>query len=210
MQQPIHAIMQPGARWTTERIVGVSFVGLLHVIAITAVLTGLTPTITRFIDRPIHLIPVKTEPVLPPKPVQLIEDSNLPKLAAPVIAPKPDFTVEQDKADQIPGSKTDTPPQPPAADTYATGIVNTHTIPGYPPIARKLGEQGSVRLALTIAADGNVVAADVVQSSGFADLDSIAVMWVMSHWKYKPAIRGGVAVASQAPAMVVFNLKNAR
>ena len=95
-------------------------------------------------------------------------------------------------------------------DTYASGVSNTHTIPAYPPLARRLGEQGGVRLSLTISASGDVTGASVVQSSGYPDLDQTAVEWVMSHWRYKPATHGGVAVPSQTLANVVFNLQNAR
>ncbi|MEI9931647.1 MAG: energy transducer TonB [Rhizomicrobium sp.] len=102
------------------------------------------------------------------------------------------------------------PPQPPVADTYASGISSTHSPPDYPPLARRLGEQGSVRLGLTISATGEVTGATVVQSSGFADLDQMATDWVIGHWKYKPATHDGVAVPTQTQAVVVFNLKNAR
>ncbi len=67
-----------------------------------------------------------------------------------------------------------------------------------------------MRLSLTISPDGNVIAANVAQSSGFPDLDDAAVNWVLGHWKYKPATHLGVAVASQTQAVVVFNLKNIR
>ena len=78
MQQPIHVLTQPAARWTNERIVGVGFVALLHVIAVWAILSGLVqkyvkpadpPPITRIIaERPIDLIRVKTDPpVTPPR-----------------------------------------------------------------------------------------------------------------------------------------------
>jgi len=51
------------------------------------------------------------------------------------------------------------------------------------------------------------VNASVTQSSGFPALDESAVAWVMAHWKYKPAIRGGVPVTSQTQAAVKFDLK---
>ena len=76
--------------------------------------------------------------------------------------------------------------------------------------ASRLSQEGKVLLHLTISAEGNVAGASVTQSSGFADLDQSAVAWVLAHWKYKPAIRGGVAVASATDAAVVFSLKNAR
>ncbi|HVU19827.1 MAG TPA: energy transducer TonB [Rhizomicrobium sp.] len=211
MHQPIHAISQPGARWTTERIVGVGFVAVLHVIAIGAILTGLTPVIIRIAENPIHLLPDKqTETVVPLKPLKPIRDSELPKPSEPVAVPKPTFTIAPDRPGAIQGSNIDPAPQPSIPDSFAAGIVNTHTIPEYPALARRLGEQGSVRLSLTISAAGDVVAATVVQSSGYADLDQTAVDWVIGHWKYKPAVRNGVAINSTTAAAVVFNLRTAR
>jgi protein TonB len=212
MQQPIHTITQPGARWTNERIVGVGFVGLLHVVAISAILTGLTPRITlpHIVDDHITLVPVDPVQPHPEKRVQKIKDDELPKLIDPVIAPNPVIDIEHDKTDRVQGSTTESPLPPLDADTYASGIAGTHGIPDYPPLARRLGEQGSVRLSLTISATGDVTGATVVQSSGFPDLDQTAVDWVIGHWKYKPATHSGSAVPSQTLAVVVFNLKNAR
>jgi len=55
-----------------------------------------------------------------------------------------------------------------------------------------------------------VTAAQVTNSSGVAELDQTAVDWVVAHWKYRPAMQNGLAVASTADAEVVFNLKNAK
>ncbi|HTT99554.1 MAG TPA: TonB family protein [Rhizomicrobium sp.] len=212
MQQPIHALTRPTVRWTRERIAGVGFVGILHVIAISAILAGLTPQITRLIDTPIELIPVDTKPQQPQdNHIKKIDDSELPKLSDPTFAPDPVIKIDPDNTDAIRGSDIKTPPpQPSAPDTFASGVGGTHTIPAYPPLARRLGEQGSVRLSLAISAAGDVTDANVVQSSGFADLDQTAIDWVIRHWKYKPATHGGVAVPSQSLAIVAFNLQNAR
>ncbi len=211
MQQPIHAIMQPGARWTTERVAGVGFVGALHVIAITAILTGLAPTIIRIVQKPLDLVPPRqTEVIVPIKPTPLA-DKDLPKLRDAVTVPEPVFKIAQDDTKTIPASNTGTPTQmqPPVPDTSVASISGTHSIPDYPALARRLGEQGNVRLSLTISATGDVTGANVVQSSGFPDLDQTAVDWVMAHWKYAPATQGGIAVPSQTQAVVVFNLRNA-
>ncbi len=211
MQQPIHAIMQPGARWTTERVVGVGFVGVLHVIAVAAILTGLAPTIIRIVQKPLDLVPVRqAEVIVPIKPIPL-KDNDLPKLKEAVTVPEPVFKIAPEKSDAPPASNIDTPaqPQPPIADTFVASVSGTHSIPDYPALARRLGEQGNVHLSLTISATGDVTGANIVQSSGFPDLDQTAVDWVMAHWKYKPATHGGIAVPSQTQAVVVFNLRNA-
>jgi protein TonB len=209
MQQPNHVITQPGVRWTNERIVGVGFVALLHVIAIWAILNGLVQKFVKAIDPPPI---IWTQPVthpLPPQPVPRIPHVKPTELThQTVMVPPPPIDIAPEKQPPLTGSPE---PQPPATpDSYASGVSGTHTIPDYPSLARKLGEQGSVRLSLAISASGDVTGANVVRSSGFPDLDQTAVDWVMSHWKYKPATHGGVAMPSQTQAVVVFNLKNAR
>ncbi|HVV63854.1 MAG TPA: energy transducer TonB [Rhizomicrobium sp.] len=204
MRQPIHQINASGSRWTSERIAGVGFVGLLHVIAIYALVTGLAQKIVKAIPRDLQVTvspaPEKQEPVVAPK----LPDVPAPPLDSAIVPPEIDIAPDQTAPISVPLS------QPSVSDAQAAGVSSTHTTPPYPPVARKLGEQGTVRLRLTISPQGAVTAADVVQSSGFDDLDRSAVDWVIAHWKYKPATRGGVAVASQTEAVVIFNLKTAR
>ena len=98
--------------------------------------------------------------------------------------------------------------QPIVPDRAPTGIASTHTVPPYPPIARRLGAEGKVTLNLTVNADGRVAQADIVTSSGSAELDQAAQQWIVAHWKYKPALANGVAAVSHTLATVTFNLIN--
>ena len=208
MQTPIHAISAPDSRWTTERIVGVGFVGLLHVVAIWAIVSGLAQKIVKVIEtQPIQMILPKQETpqpehAQPPKP------TDLPTLPVEQSVPIPVFQIADDTPRTTVQQTTERVASI-APDTAAASIAGTHTTPSYPGIARKMGEQGTVKLRLTISPQGVVTAADIVQTSGFPDLDQTAVSWVMSHWKYKPAVQAGVAVTSTTLAAVVFNLKNA-
>jgi len=100
-------------------------------------------------------------------------------------------------------------PAAPPVSAAASSIGSTHTTPPYPEQARRLNLSGTVRLHLSITAEGAVSAATVVTSSGNAELDTKAVAWVIKHWRYKPALASGVAVASEADANVVYDLKRA-
>ncbi|HWA02947.1 MAG TPA: TonB family protein [Rhizomicrobium sp.] len=208
MRQPVHSISSAPSRWSTERLVGVGFVGLLHVVAIYALVSGLAQKIVKAVpqDLTVTFMPEQQKP--PAEKVVLKDLPKLPDAPQETAVPPPEFVIETPAAPPV-----TMPVAPPAAaaaaDTQASSIANTHTTPPYPPMARKLGAQGTVRLRLTISAQGTVTAADVVQSSGVPELDRTAVAWVIAHWKYKPAVRGGVAVASSAIAAVVFNLRNA-
>ena len=99
------------------------------------------------------------------------------------------------------------PPAPPVTFTPARAIAASHTIPEYPFVSRRLREQGTLRLKLTVDEKGLVTQAVVVNSSGFQRLDEAAVSWVKSHWRYTPAMRGTQAVSSTADAIVEFRLQ---
>lgn len=64
--------------------------------------------------------------------------------------------------------------------------------PAYPPLSKRLGEQGKVIVRVLIGADGAAQKAEVRQSSGFERLDQAALNTVLK-WRYVPGKRGGVA-----------------
>ena len=155
---------------------------------------------------------------LPDKP----DDSRLPPPPDPVLS-KPDrLTAVNPIFDTAPGERPPgrvEPRQPPDTTQNATlvlpdrgpiGIASTHTVPPYPPIARRIGAEGKVTLRLTVTAEGRVSAAEVVTSSGRDDLDQTAQQWILAHWIYKPALTNGVPVASKLLATVTFSLTSDR
>lgn len=213
MRQPVHAMNAGRKEMTPERIAGIGFVAVLHVVAISAIVLGLVQRVPKV--APPHeftarFVPVKPE-TPPPAPKMPIVTVTNPVTTS---VPEPVFNIRDDDPDRgkIVGSLTPVPlvPTPPTvADTLAMGIAGTHTIPPYPLLERRLGEQGTVTLSLTISPQGVVTGAEVVKSSGYPGLDQSAIGWVMAHWKYKPAVRNGSPVTSQTTAAVVFNLKTA-
>lgn len=216
MDYPFHA-MSGRKEMTPERIVGIGFVGLLHIVAIWAIMNGLGQKFYHAVIQPdiTLIIPTSVDRPPPPKP----HTSDLPHLDVPLVTDErpvapPPIVVQEDQH-QPPAKPGGTvadagPAAPPAPDTFVAGVMSTHTIPPYPLLASRLGEHGKVQLHLAISAQGAVTSADVVQSSGFADLDQAAIKWVIANWKYKPATRAGSPVAGSTDAIVVFSLKNAR
>ena len=94
-----------------------------------------------------------------------------------------------------------------ARPTPPTTYGRTHTIPEYPPISRRLGEQGTVLLKIVIDANGDVTSATVEKSSGYSRLDEAAVSWVKRHWRYHPATLNGKPIAVTTQAKVRFDLR---
>lgn len=66
--------------------------------------------------------------------------------------------------------------------------------PPYPPISRRLNEQGKTTVRVLIGIDGLPQRSEVAKSSGFERLDQAALATVM-RWRYVPGKRGGVPEA---------------
>jgi protein TonB len=77
--------------------------------------------------------------------------------------------------------------------------------PAYPPLSRKLNEQGTVKLRVLVEASGQPGKVDVAQSSGFERLDKAAAAAV-SKWTFTPARQGSVAVSGWVNVPIVFSL----
>lgn len=63
-------------------------------------------------------------------------------------------------------------------------------VPDYPPMSRRLGEQGVVILRVLISAEGRAVDVRLLRSSGSERLDRSA-MEAIREWRFIPASRGG-------------------
>ena len=79
-------------------------------------------------------------------------------------------------------------------------------VPVYPRSARRKGHEGSVTIEIEIAEDGGIVRADVVASSGHAELDAAAVA-AMRTAHFAPATEDGVSVRGQLRMTFDFRLK---
>lgn len=79
--------------------------------------------------------------------------------------------------------------------------------PVYPPMSRRLGEEGKVVLRVRVSAQGLALAVDVRQSSGYARLDE-AARAAVERWRFVPAQQGGEAVEATVLVPLAFALDN--
>lgn len=159
--------------------------------------------LTQFIDPPAP----KVEPVPPTPPTPTVQKKAVAK--APV-KPAPQPLAIQDPTPS-PNAPTGvvTPPLPPAPVAVAPVAPPAppavqlpssdadylqNPKPPYPPISKRLGEQGKVIVRVLIGVDGQAQKSEIRQSSGFERLDQAAVTTVM-RWRYVPGKRGGVPEA---------------
>lgn len=77
--------------------------------------------------------------------------------------------------------------------------------PEYPQACVRRREEGRVLCRLHVLADGAVDSVEIVTSSGFARLDRAAIA-TLSTWRFQPATRAGVAVATHVEQLVTFKL----
>lgn len=145
---------------------------------------------------------VKPQPVRKPQPAPQTPAPNLetttssePAPAAPVAAP--------------PEVKP-APPAPPAAPAVSQARFDADYLknpaPPYPPLSRRLGEEGKVILRVSVTPEGTADAVEIRTSSGSARLDEAAQRTVRN-WRFIAAKRGEVAVQSWVLVPIIFKLE---
>lgn len=130
----------------------------------------------------------------PPAPQPLTTTEPAPIAAAP--APVAQTTAPA-LAVPVPAAPA-APPAPPAPARVELPSSDADYLnnpkPPYPPLSRRLGEQGKVVVRVLIAVDGSAHKAEVRSSSGYERLDQAALATVL-RWRYVPGKRGGMPEA---------------
>jgi periplasmic protein TonB len=125
--------------------------------------------------------------------------SAAPAQDSPANAVSPALTSEKSDA------QTPTPPKEIPARFDAAYLDNPR--PAYPPLSRRLGEEGKVVLAVEVSDDGRATEVTLHRTSGLPRLDAAALAAV-STWRFVPARRGDTAVAARVLVPLVFSLNN--
>jgi protein TonB len=209
MERPSHIIFDTQSHYFSRRLPLIGLALSLQLAAVWLFTHGLISRVMHFDPGPIEVVQVPDADTPRDKPP---EPTIATKVKTDTVKP-PLFTTERPH-----GGNSITPPpsntndQQPARglDRALAAIAGTHSVPPYPPIARRIGAEGKVTLRLTVSAEGKVTAAEVVSSSGRDDMDQSAQQWIMAHWAYKAALDNGVPVIGHVLATVNFNLINER
>lgn len=144
--------------------------------------------------------PPPPQPKKQPKPQQVVQKPQPQPLPPPpmplaVAAAEPSphavtgATTPQPPAPPVAAPVSAAPPAPPAPpriqlpDSHAEYLNNKP--PAYPPISKRMGEQGKVMVRVFIDTEGNATQAEVRTSSGYDRLDQTALKTVLA-WKYVP------------------------
>lgn len=148
--------------------------------------------------RPQPAQPVKKAAPVPDKPVTPAPQPAPLAQAAPSPAPSPNAPTAVPAAPAPVAAVAPAVAAPPAParvelPSSSADYLNNPK-PAYPPLSKRLGEQGKVVVRVFIAADGTAQQAQIHQSSGFDRLDQAALTTVLK-WRYVPGKRAGVPEA---------------
>lgn len=162
----------------------------------------------RRLDSP--LLPSKPKPKLKLKP-RPVEKQQLQQLVpeAPVLS---ETEVIAPSPSPPPVAVVEAPIPDPALVSAPAGPINLFTElsvtcpelipPSYPPLSRRLGEEGKLVLRVELDEDGYVSTARVVESSSYKRLDEAALA-IVKTWRCNPSLRNGQPV--RAVALQPFN-----
>ncbi len=78
--------------------------------------------------------------------------------------------------------------------------------PAYPPLSKRLGEEGQVHVRISVARDGRVLAVKIVRSSGHARLD-LAAIETLQRWRFTPLAESDERATSTVLHCVTFRLQ---
>ncbi|MEZ5663278.1 MAG: energy transducer TonB [Burkholderiaceae bacterium] len=147
-------------------------------------------------------------PAPQPAPTPLPVAEAAPQAAIEVAAPPEPEPVSASPAPApVPvASSTPTIEPPPVVPPSSNAAYLNNTPPRYPPLSRRMGEQGRVVVRAFIDIDGTAAKAEIARSSGFDRLDQAALQTVL-RWRYVPGKRGGVPEGMWFNIPISFELK---
>jgi protein TonB len=143
--------------------------------------------------------PAPRQPVVrpAPQPVAITAPEPAPQAPAAVPAPQPVINTAlpaTEVATPVPPAPP-APPAPPRLDLPSSSAdYLNNPPPPYPPLSKRLGEQGRVVVRARIEVNGSASQAEIRTSSGYERLDQAALQTV-KRWRYLPGKRAGVPEA---------------
>lgn len=195
-----------------RRVIGFGMVVVFHVLVVYAFMSGLGQMVVDRLKGPLEtrlIEEAKIEEDAPPPPP--------PKFAPPppVFVDMPVVAITEASTTSAIQNTTNVrpvaPPPPPKADVVVAPRQNprrpnTGAEDMYPAMSRRLGEEGTVVLLLTVNEEGRVTEAKVQTTSGFDRLDEAATKEAARSWRFLPGTINGKASAMQMPIRVTFKL----
>jgi protein TonB len=210
---------QPGKNFT-----GIIVVIVIHVLVGWAAVTGLGTRIvtkmadvveTTIVEEAKPLPPPDVPPPPPPPELKAPPPPFMPPVEVNVQQPPPPNTVTSVTREPPPNTELAPPAKPvvappgPAApkgiSSEAVADFSTCSTPEYPRDAKAAEETGVTTMRYKIAADGGVMASQVIKSSGSRSLDKAALN-AISKCRFKPKMVDGVPMESSKDMQYIWKL----
>ncbi len=142
-----------------------------------------------------------TKPVLPRiKPSQPTAQS-VEQTATPVTQLNTPSTESETKMPQAANSK----PVEYQSPSFNAAYLN-NPAPNYPPLSRRLGEEGRVLLRVQVMQDGTPGSVELQTGSGSSRLDQ-AALEAVKKWRFTPAKRGEQTVTASVVVPISFSIE---
>ena len=170
-----------------------------------------TTTITPAAALMVEMVAPAVEPLSPPTP--LPRPTQPTPVTAPLLATQGESVSSIAPVTDIQKPISAPPAAAPAAVAAAPSVPRfdadylNNPAPAYPPLSRRLYEEGKVVLRVFVEASGAAGTVEIRSSSGFERLDKSAVTAV-SRWKFVPAKQGVEAVGAWVLVPFIFSLKD--
>ena len=224
----------PSSSGSFERSIGLSIALVVHIVALTALLTyapvrrtvsAAAPAVVAYLIA--SEVPARVAPPTPMrKPVPLpsrsaakprvrtpFELSPVPPVSSDMPAPLQMVVPDLAMPSQPNEAKAEVAPNPSAAapspvtpPSFNAAYLD-NPAPAYPALARRAGEQGRVLLRVLVSAGGTAEVVEIHTSSSSPRLDSAALETV-KRWRFVPARQGDVRVAAWVLVPINFTLES--
>ena len=182
------------------------------------------PKVEPLPEPPVEIVPPKA--TSRPKPKPIAKSKPIPKprpkppepkrvVTAPVEAPTPVAAPAPQPPSPEPEPAPEpvvasAPPAPPPVVVVTAPVFNAAYLnnppPGYPPLSRRIGEEGRVILRVLVNASGSADEVQIRDSSGHARLDN-AARETVQRWRFVPAKRGEHPIAAWVLIPISFKLE---
>lgn len=172
------------------------------------------------VSQPVRALAVRLLESTPPAPPSIEPPKPLPQQAAPKKVLKPPPVLAANRSTDAPAAFAVAPqPEPVAAQVVHAPAPAPVTAarfdadylqnpkPVYPPMSRRLNEEGKVILRVKVSRDGHPLAVEIKQSSGYPRLDE-AARNAVERWRFVPARQGDQAIEAAVLVPLNFTLNS--
>lgn len=163
------------------------------------------PTLTIPIERTIEIAQIETPAFVPAPEVPTLAAPNSVSAGSAATTANATPMVSTSSAASVSPATPTAPAKPKVELPSSDADYLTNPAPPYPPVSKRLKEQGRVLLRVFVSAEGAAMQVELRQSSGFDRLDSVAIETV-KRWRFVPGKRDGMAEAMWVTVPIVFEL----